>query len=109
MQVHSTWQCRQGLRLLHVSIAVLCLCTNSLAQAVPPAALSDEALEERFWDCDALSTVAALPSDEGVQCVLWTDELKQRRFDGDFVRMLDWWREHKAEQHARRLEPSEPD
>ncbi len=66
---------------------------------------SDDALEARFWACDVASTHTVLSAAEGAQCVRWQDELKQRRFGGDFERLLDWWRAHKAEQHARRLPP----
>lgn len=103
----STWRCEQGLQLLHLSVAVLCLCSAFLAEAATPAAstappLSDDALEARFWACDVLATQTVLSAAEGVQCVRWQDELKQRRFDGDFERLLAWWRANKAEQHARR-------
>jgi len=104
MQVHSsTWHCEQGLKLLHLSVAALCLCAAGLAHAGAPRPLSDEALEARFWDCDVLATQTVLSAAEGAQCVRWQDELKQRRFDGDFARLLAWWQANKAEQHARRL------
>lgn len=105
MQVHSsTWHCQQGLRLLHLSIAALCLSAAGLTQAQPtePISLTDEALEARFWDCDVLSTETVLSPADGAQCVMWQDELKERRFGGDFTRLIAWWQEHKAEQHARR-------
>jgi hypothetical protein len=105
MQVHTTWPCRNGLWLLRLSIAALSLGAAGLAQANTPAPLSDEALEARFWACDVASTHTVLSAVEGAQCVRWQDELKQRRFDGDFERLLAWWRAHKAEQHARRLPP----
>jgi hypothetical protein len=35
-------------------------------------------------------------------CASLSDALKQRRFDGDFERLLAWWRAHKAAEHARR-------
>lgn len=82
-------------------VAMWCLGAAGLAQAGTPATLSDEALEARFWACDVMATQTVLSTAEGAQCVRWTDELKQRRFDGDFGRLLAWWQAHKAEQHAR--------
>lgn len=84
-------------------VAVLSVASSALAHAGPLLALSDDALEARFWACDVASTHTELSAAEGAQCVRWQDELKQRRFGGDFNRLLDWWRAHKAEQHARRL------
>jgi hypothetical protein len=86
-----------------LSVACTLATLVTLAQANPLPTLSDEALEARFWACDVASTHMVLSAAEGAQCVRWQDELKQRRFGGDFERLLAWWRTHKAEQHARRL------
>lgn len=105
MHVHSsTWHCgHHGLQPLHLCVAALCLSAAGLAQAADPRPLSDEALEARFWTCDVLATQTVLSAAEGAQCVRWQDEFKQRRFGGDFARLLAWWQANKAEQHARRL------
>jgi len=105
MRTHFHWHNERGLRSLHLSVAALCVAASSLGHANPAAALSDEALEARFWACDVASTQTVLSAAEGAQCVRWQDELKARRFDGDFERLLVWWRANKAEQHARRLPP----
>jgi hypothetical protein len=98
----------RSLRALRLGgLAALCVATSIAAGAETKApALSDEALEARFWACDVASTHTVLSAAEGAQCVRWQDELKQRRFGGDFGRLLAWWQEHKAEQHARRLPPT---
>ncbi|HVK33945.1 MAG TPA: hypothetical protein VM845_15770 [Burkholderiaceae bacterium] len=104
MRNHSNdWHCGHGLKTLHACIATLCIAGSGLAHGNPVTTLSDDALEARFWACDVASTHTVLSAAEGAQCVRWQDELKQRRFGGDFGRLLDWWRAHKAEQHARRL------
>jgi hypothetical protein len=95
---------------MRVQLSVLAPCLMAcalatLAQANPLPTLSEEALEARFWACDVASTHTVLSLSEGAQCVRWQDELKQRRFGGDFERLLAWWRAHKAEQHALRLPP----
>jgi hypothetical protein len=59
-------------------------------------------LERLFWDCDARATHEALPAGDGALCVSIGDALKQRCFDGDFQRLLDWWRAGKAAEHAAR-------
>lgn len=106
MRTESSWHDERTLRALHLSIAALCLAASGLGHANPVPSLSDEALEARFWACDVASTHTVLSAAEGAQCVRWQDELKARRFDGDFERLLVWWRANKAEQHARRLPPA---
>lgn len=101
MRTESQRQVERGLHALHLSVAALCLAASGLAHANPPP-LSDDALEARFWACDVASTHTVLSAAEGAQCVRWQDELKQRRFGGDFGRLLAWWQANKAEQHARR-------
>ena len=95
----------RSLRALPLSgLVALCIAASVAAHAEPGTpALADEALEARFWACDVASTRMVLSASDGAQCVRWQDELKQRRFGGDFARLLEWWRAHKAEQHARRL------
>lgn len=83
----------------------------NLAFAAPPypfvpSQLDDSALEALFWDCDARSTKEVLPMADGVVCVMAGDELKQRRFGGEFAQLHAWWQQHKAEEHARRDAPA---
>ena len=69
-------------------------------------ALSDSALEQAFWDCDALATHEALPMSLGARCAMLGDELKVRHFGGDFIAMLAWWQAHKEDEHAARADPA---
>jgi hypothetical protein len=81
-----------------------CLCSAPAALALSPdwSGVDDSRLEALFWDCDLLSTQQALSGGDGALCAMAHDELKQRRFGGDFERLLDWWRSHKDDEHARR-------
>jgi hypothetical protein len=76
----------------------------TLAAAQPPAlsALDDATIENAFWNCDARATQVGLEPGEGMLCERLTDALKQRRFGGDFTRLLAWWQERKAVEYARR-------
>jgi hypothetical protein len=73
--------------------------------------LDSAQLEDLFWDCDVHATHEAMSPGDGALCATIGDALKERRFDGDFLRMLDWWRDAKAAEHAARAEPeqTEPD
>ncbi|MFT3819045.1 MAG: hypothetical protein QM750_15625 [Rubrivivax sp.] len=76
------------------------------AQAARPAAaalarMTVTELERAFWICDWTTTTSVLDADAFTACAATADELKARKFDGDFDRMIDWWRENKAAAHAR--------
>ena len=60
-----------------------------------------EQLEEAFWTCDYAATVAGIYATPISHCSAVTDELKQRKFGGDFGELLTWWRLKKPIEHAR--------
>jgi hypothetical protein len=55
-------------------------------------------LEKAFWVCDYAGTNVVGP-DQAAACIAITDELKQTKFDGDFERLVAWWRLNKMAQH----------
>jgi hypothetical protein len=61
-------------------------------------ALSLHELEQGFWYCDRLASTRLVGAAETACCSLVTEAFKQRKFDGDFARLLDWWRERKSSQ-----------
>ena len=56
-------------------------------------------LESAFWVCDYLATTRGV-SDIGT-CTAIYDALKDRKFAGDFDKLVDWWRQNKGAQHQR--------
>jgi hypothetical protein len=67
--------------------------------------LDSAQLERLFWDCDLHATYEALSPGDGALCASISDALKERRFGGDFLSMLDWWRAAKSAEHAARGAP----
>jgi hypothetical protein len=65
------------------------------------AALGAADLEEAFWKCDYTATTVGMGATPVDLCSAVYDELKARKFDGDFERLLDWWRQSKPAEHAR--------
>ena len=66
----------------------------------PPNASQDMAeLESIFWQCDYAATQSALDAGSAQACVVVHDTLKQRKFNGDYTRMVAWWRQHKGAAH----------
>ena len=85
-------------------IGAAALFVANAAHATSPdmSGVADAQLERLFWDCDAYSMQHVLSSGEAALCSMAHEEFGRRRFDGDFGRLLDWWRARKADEHARR-------
>lgn len=67
-------------------------------QAHAPNATPAE-LENAFWICDHAATARSIDTSMGIACSVITEELKNKRFNGDFEAMLAWWQEHKPARH----------
>jgi hypothetical protein len=63
---------------------------------VPP----DE-LEQVFWACDYVATVNGVHAATVGTCSAATEKLKDVKFGGDFLQLLEWWRANKPAEHAR--------
>ena len=101
------------MQVRHASLATL-LATATVALALLGAASAvcatspdlsrvDSAdLTDAFWECDARATREMMSAGDGALCVMVSDALKERLFDGDFELMLGWWRASKDAEHGRR-------
>jgi hypothetical protein len=70
------------------------------AAQTPIAELSVERLKAGYLACDHVSSQRALMHDEAQLCVEIADALKTRHFDGDFNRLIAWWRAEKERSAA---------
>ena len=74
-------------------------------QAAPfvpdPVALNGPDLEQAFWACDHLATTRGPDATPVDFCAAVYDELKKRKFGGDFTALLGWWKVHKFIEHDR--------
>jgi hypothetical protein len=52
-----------------------------------------EELERAFWRCDLAASTGAVDPIQAAVCSAVTEELRKRKFGGDFERMLQWWQE----------------
>lgn len=66
-----------------------------------PDRISLAALEDAFWVCDYVATTRGARDDAITRCGAVYDALKERKFGGDFDRLLAWWQENKPAQFAR--------
>jgi len=64
-------------------------------------ALSAADLEEAFWVCDYTATTVGTGATPVDLCSAVYDELKARKFGGEFELLLAWWRQNKPAEHAR--------
>jgi len=68
------------------------------AQEVSVAGATTD-LERNFWLCDYAGTVTGVDSGTALACSAITEELKNRKFNGDFEGFVAWWRENKQAEH----------
>lgn len=57
-----------------------------------PKALSPEELKRVYLTCELASSRGLLAMSDVVQCSIVYEELKRRVFDGDYDKLLAWWR-----------------
>ncbi|HTR59267.1 MAG TPA: hypothetical protein VMM27_13900 [Casimicrobiaceae bacterium] len=70
----------------------------SLALIDPQLASVD--LERIFWQCDYVANTFGVGLEEGAYCSAIYDEVKKRKFAGDFAAMLAWWQQNKTVEYA---------
>ena len=56
-------------------------------------------LEQLFWMCDYAATAGTLQENEIEMCGAATEQVKVARFDGDYDKLLAWWRVNKEAEH----------
>ena len=56
-------------------------------------------LEKAFWLCDHAATTHGVDGGTAIACGAITQDLKARKFNGDFDLMLAWWKKNKAAEH----------
>ena len=57
-------------------------------------------LEKVFWICDYIGTTRGIEGPHAVTCGANFEELKQKKFGGDFDALVQWWSVNKATEHA---------
>jgi hypothetical protein len=68
----------------------------SYAQADRPLKdLSLAEIEKAYWVCDYESSKSMLSMGDAATCSFVFEELKSRKFNGDWPAMLAWWKANK--------------
>ena len=93
---------RSGAAACALALAATSVHGDELAIGTRRAAdLSGIQLEQFFWVCDYVATTRGVHATPATACVEVTDELKRRKFAGDFEQLLGWWRRNKNAEHRR--------
>jgi len=72
------------------------------ADSVPPgkaASVRLADLENAFWVCDYTATTSRAAELDVTACVAVYDAMKERKFGGDFHKLLAWWQQNKVARH----------
>ena len=58
-------------------------------------------LEKAFWICDYAATTGGVQATPVSMCSAVFDELKTKKFGGDFEQLVGWWRQNKLAEHQK--------
>lgn len=86
---------------LRNSLVGLCLVAVTAGSALA-SELKDvpmAALESEFWQCDYASTRTLIGPSEAGLCSTIFEELKLRKFSGQFAEFMTWWTANKTREH----------
>jgi len=73
--------------------------TNLPPSIAAVASVGSADLEKAFWICDHAATNHGVDGGTGIACGVITEDLKMKKFNGNFDLMLTWWRQNKAAEH----------
>lgn len=74
-----------------------------LAAAIAsPQNLSTGELQKYYWDCDTMFMKGELGGQDMWSCLAITDELKQRMWNDDHSKFVQWWRERRHREWGKR-------
>ena len=88
-----------------IGLLLGCIASTSAQQpqrtsAAPTSQLSSARLtdlEHAFWVCDYLATTRG--TSDVAACTAIYEVVKERKFAGDFEKLVAWWRQNKVAQH----------
>jgi hypothetical protein len=83
------------MKSLPTCVATLAFCCAAAAQV--PAEADSHRLKTAYLVCDEQATQTMLDFGEAARCSQIAEALLKQVFDGDFERLLQWWRVAKAE------------
>ena len=106
-RLQSRWNCAHPVARFAIAVTLGSTCFGVAAQArTAPAPVrvvmpGDTAahLERAFWACDHAAARGAMDSGEAMACSVVVEELKKRRFGGDFGAMHAWWQRSRSAGH----------
>ncbi len=61
-------------------------------------------IEKTYWDCDYAANRTIVDPSDAEFCGHAFERLKAEKFNGDFQKLLEWWKVNKAREHAVRAE-----
>lgn len=68
-------------------------------QVLARSAIAVTGLERDFWICDHTVSTQGVDANTAMTCSIIVEDLKARKFSGDFNAMLAWWRLNKATEY----------
>jgi hypothetical protein len=91
---------RTPVKKMRIAIAALLAVAGLAAQAQPDRSdlhpVPVDQLKNMYLQCERQASSSALDAGDAADCSMVSEELLARAFDGDFSRLLQWWRTERA-------------
>lgn len=85
-----------------ISVGVLVLALMATNTGVHASTMTMNQLTNTYWNCDAYYMLGKIGPEDMLPCIAVYEEFKQRRFKGDFDQFLQYWRDNRAREWAKR-------
>lgn len=79
-----------------------------LATMIAIPELSLDKVEKAYWDCEFAAVKGTIRPNEFGLCNELYEYLKNKKFSGNFDKLLVWWRQHKDHEMSLRLKRRQP-
>ena len=110
LKQRGAWGIRRAASAVAVGAMLLGNCASALGGELPitQSALEKNAparnraeLEKTFWMCDHAATKGMVDVNQAAVCSAIMDELRREKFDGDFEKLLAWWKLKRSVEHQK--------
>lgn len=71
--------------------------TSTTLASIPK---KEDPLMKTFWECDYAASQSIMNPGDAEICSLNYEKVKFEKFNGDFSKLLEWWKANKTAQHA---------
>jgi hypothetical protein len=85
-----------------ILFSLLLVSANIMAQDNKLTDVPLSTVEVEYWNCDYAASTGLLGFSEAAACSAIFEDIKARKFNGNFQEFMKWWNENKQKEHKKR-------